>query len=121
MKNTSGIGGWLAFFIGWLFLIGLGDVFVALNVADHVSQIVDGALAISAITAAVMLVRKQKQGILVAKIFLSLSVVAQLFIMLNDTAVSRSAHIYIVVINLWWLGYLTYSTRVKNTYVGAKS
>ena len=108
-----GIGGWLTIFIIWVTLVASLGLFLTFYLNDRIAQIADIVYGLVGLAAAAQLLRKQRSGVVLAKLFLGLGLV---MIVLTFGQATTVQVIRTVVINSWWFGYLTYSERVKNTF-----
>lgn len=108
-----GVGGWLTIFIIWVILVSSLSLFVTFYLNDQIAQIEDIVFGVVGLAAAAQLLRRQRSGVALAKIFLGLGLV---MIVLTFGQVTTVQIIRSVVVNSLWFGYLSYSERVKNTF-----
>ena len=126
-KTQSGIGGWLAFFILGLFVNGAILSFESLNMpldaSNALPMLMGLSLAVLAFSAAVLLLRTNPRGILLAKVFIGtnllvhgLAIVGSLWrCSCGRSSVGRHGK-RVLLFSLIWITYLQQSVRVKNTF-----
>jgi FtsH-binding integral membrane protein len=108
-----GVGGWLAIFLIWLTSVASLSLFLTFYLNDRAAQIEDILFGVVGLAAAAQLLRKQRSGVVLAKMFLGLGLV---MIVLTFGKTTTVQVIRSVVFNCLWFGYLAYSERVKNTF-----
>jgi FtsH-binding integral membrane protein len=108
-----GIGGWLIVFIIWVTVVASLSLFVTFYLNDRVAQIEDIVLGVVGLAAAAQLLRKQRSGVVLAKIFLGLGLV---MIVLTFGQYTTVQVVRGIVVNSLWFGYLAYSERIRNTF-----
>jgi len=120
----TGVGGWLLFFVIVMFFNALLNLAISANAGA--GAIFTLPLAALAVITGVQLSRKQKSGVLLAKIFLYANFCVAVLAVIgaaeaNDATgiVMAQCVLYLlrsIVFGAIWLGYLYRSKRVKNTY-----
>lgn len=125
-KRLCGIHGWLALFVFAMFVNGLVIIGESLNVPAGTSIIfcaLVAGLGLVAIAAGVQLVRKKKQGLLLAKVFLVGNIVLNGLAVigsLGDDVTTRVASVVsfgrVLLFSALWLLYLKRSVRIRNTF-----
>ena len=125
-KNQSGIGGWLAFFILGLFVSGAILSFESLNLpldaSNALPMLMGLSLAVLAFSAAVLLLRTNPRGILLAKVFIGTNLLVHSLAIVGSLGDARAVGAAsadmgrVLLFSLIWITYLQQSMRVKNTF-----
>ena len=125
-KNPSGIGGWLAFFIVGLFVNGTMLSFESLNMpldaSNTLPMLMGLSLAVLAFSAAVLLLRTNPRGILLAKVFIGTNLLVHGLAIVGSLGDARAVGAAsadmgrVLLFSLIWITYLQQSVRVKNTF-----
>ena len=123
----TGIGGWLLFFVIVMFFNSLVSLAATADTSPAGAIFTLGLFGVS-LAAGIQLCRKQKSGVLLAKIFLIGNWCVAVLAVIGATASAGNDPTGVILLQMFiylfkatlfgglWLAYLYRSKRVKNTY-----
>jgi hypothetical protein len=119
--SPEGIGGWLLLLLiftlinGLLMLLG---TYVELDRPDPLLQsaAIHLTIGLLGLTTFVTLIRRSKQGLILARIYLASTVLGSALIELNHKPLKMYETTFLAIVAIAWILYLAKSVRVRNTY-----
>jgi hypothetical protein len=116
-SKLVGLGGWLLLLVIKLWLGAAGRILVGVTLSNHGEALLNVGFGVLSLAAALLLTIKNRNGVLLAKIFLAADAAYYVLELLPPTSVDNPFKTAgFCVASIFYFIYLFRSKRVKNTY-----